>query len=139
MLAGDELAPTDPNTLRATGFLVRNWYKFNRNMWLEDTVEHTAKAFLGVTMNCCRCHDHKFDPIEPGEYYQFRAIFEPHDVRTDRVPGKPDVLKDGLPRVCDLKPDAPTYLFERGNEKRPKKDEVINAGRAGGVWAAAED
>ena len=87
MLAGDELAPTDPNTLRATGFLVRNWYKFNRNTWLENTVEHTAKAFLGVTMNCCRCHDHKYDPISQVEYYQFRAIFEPHDVRTDRVPG----------------------------------------------------
>ncbi len=37
-------------------------------------------------------------------------------------------LKDGLPRVCDLKPDAPTYLFERGDEKRPKKDEVIEPG-----------
>ena len=128
MLAGDELAPTDPNTLRATGFLVRNWEKFNRNTWLEDTVEHTAKAFLGVTMNCCRCHDHKFDPISQVEYFQFRAIFEPHEVRTERVPGQPDVLKDGLPRVCDLKPDAPTYLLERGDEKRPKKDEVIKPG-----------
>ena len=106
MLAGDELAPTDPNTLRATGFLVRNWEKFNRNSWLEATIEHTAKAFLGVTMNCCRCHDHKFDPISQVEYFQFRAIFEPHEVRTERVPGQPDVLKDGLPRICDMKPQT---------------------------------
>ncbi len=35
MLAGDEIAPGDPDTLRATGFLVRNWYKFNRNVWLK--------------------------------------------------------------------------------------------------------
>ena len=128
MLAGDELAPTDPNTLRATGFLVRNWYKFNRDVWLENTVEHTGKAFLGVTMNCCRCHDHKFDPIDQVEYYQFRAIFEPHNVRTERVPGQADIAKDGLPRACDLKPDAPTYLYERGDEKRPKKDVALTPG-----------
>jgi hypothetical protein len=128
MLAGDEVAPTDPNTLRATGFLVRNWEKFNRNTWLETTIEHTAKAFLGVTMNCCRCHDHKFDPISQVEYFQFRAIFEPHEVRTERVPDQSDVLKDGLPRICDLKPDAPTYVLERGDEKRPKKDVVIKPG-----------
>jgi hypothetical protein len=128
MLAGDEIAPADPNTLRATGFLVRNWEKFNRNVWLETTIEHTAKAFLGVTMNCCRCHDHKFDPISQTEYYQFRAIFEPHEVRTERVPGQTDILKDGLPRVCDLKSSAPTYLFIRGEEIRPKKDEVLLPG-----------
>jgi hypothetical protein len=128
MLAGDELAPTDPNTLRATGFLARNWHKFNRNTWLEGTIEHTAKAFLGVTMNCCRCHDHKFDPISQSEYYEFRAIFEPHDVRTDRVPGQPDLLKDGVPRVCDMKPDAPTYLFERGLEIRPDKTQSLRPG-----------
>ncbi len=128
MLAGDEAAPTDPDTLRATGFLVRNWYKFSRDVWLQNTVEHTAKAFLGATMNCCRCHDHKFDPISQVEYYRFRAIFESHDVRTERVPGQPDIDKDGLQRICDLKPDAPTHLYERGDEKRPKKDEVITPG-----------
>ena len=127
MLAGDEVAPTDPNTLRATGYLVRNWEKFNRNSWLEATIEHTSKAFLGVTMNCCRCHDHKFDPISQAEYFRFRAIFEPHHVRTDRIPGQPDAMQDGLPRICDLKPDAPTYVFERGEEKRPLKDEAMKS------------
>src|SRR5207253_2242908 len=63
MLAADEIAPDDPQTLRASGFLVRNWYKFNRNVWLEGTVEHTSKAFLGITLNCARCHDHMYDPI----------------------------------------------------------------------------
>ncbi|MBL8820799.1 MAG: DUF1549 domain-containing protein, partial [Planctomyces sp.] len=58
MLAGDEIAPEDDKTIRATGFLVRNWFRFNRNVWLDNTVEHTAKAFLGTTMNCARCHDH---------------------------------------------------------------------------------
>src|SRR4029077_7314899 len=63
MLAGDEVAPDDPATVRATGFLARNYYKFNRNTWLNDAVEHTGKALLGLTVNCARCHDHKYDPI----------------------------------------------------------------------------
>ena len=42
MLAGDEIAPEDPATLRATGFLVRNWDIFNRNAWLANTIEHTC-------------------------------------------------------------------------------------------------
>ncbi|MCS7046723.1 MAG: DUF1553 domain-containing protein, partial [Gemmataceae bacterium] len=121
MLAGDEAAPTDPKVLRATGFLVRNWYKFNRDVWLDRIVEHTAKGFLGVTLNCARCHDHFFDPITQKEYYQFRAFFEPHDIRTDRVPGSPDISKDGLVRVYDAKLAAPTYLYVRGDDKNPDK------------------
>ncbi|HZL86993.1 MAG TPA: DUF1549 domain-containing protein, partial [Pirellulaceae bacterium] len=62
MLAGDELAPDDPSTLRATGYLVRNWYKFNRNTWLDSTIEHTGKAFMATTFNCARCHSHMYDP-----------------------------------------------------------------------------
>src|SRR5205807_2228077 len=68
------------------------------------------------------------DPISQAEYYRFRAIFEPYDVRTERMPGQADVAIDGLPRVCDLKLDVPTYLFEKGDEKRPKKDEAFAPG-----------
>ncbi len=121
MLAGDEVAPTDPDTLRATGFLARSWFKFNRNVWLDNIVEHTSKAFLGLTLNCARCHEHKYDPIEQQEYYQFRAFFEPHDVRTDRLPGQPDVTNDGLPRVFDKELIAPTFLFTRGDDAQPEK------------------
>lgn len=128
MLAGDEAAPTDPDTLRATGYLVRSWYKFNRDVWLDQTVEHAAKAFLGLTINCARCHDHKYDPIAQADYYRLRAFFEPHEVRTDRVPGQADVIKDGLPRVVDAKPDTPTYLFIRGNEKMPDKEHPLAPG-----------
>ena len=128
MLAGDELAPGDPATLRATGFLARNWHRFSRNVWLDNAVEHTAKAFLGLTMNCARCHDHKYDPLDQREYYALRAIFEPHEVRTDRVPEEPNIEVDGLAHVCDLKPDEPTYLFERGDDKHPDKEHPIEPG-----------
>lgn len=125
MLAGDELAPDDPDTLRATGYLVRSWYKFNRNKWLDDAIEHAGKAFLGVTFNCCRCHDHMYDPLGQREYYALRAFFEPYDIRTDRLPGQADTAKDGLVRVFDGKPDDPTFVFVRGNEKNPLKDEPV--------------
>jgi hypothetical protein len=121
MLAGDEIAADDPATLRATGFLVRNWDIFNRNAWLANTVEHTARAFLGVTIQCARCHDHKFDPISQVEYYQLRAFFEPYHIRIDRVPGQPDRTKAGLPRAFDDFIETRTYRFIRGDETTPDK------------------
>ena len=121
MLAADELTPDDPATVRATGFLVRNWDIFNRNTWLANTVEHTARAFLGVTIQCARCHDHKFDPISQSDYYRLRAFFEPVHIRIDRVPGQPDRAKAGLPRVFDDFLETPTFLFIRGDESRPDK------------------
>ncbi|WP_425613983.1 PSD1 and planctomycete cytochrome C domain-containing protein [Anatilimnocola sp. NA78] len=127
MLAADELAPNDPQRVRATGFLVRNWYKFNRNTWLDNTIEHTGKAFLGVTFNCARCHDHMYDPLSQQEYYQLRAFFEPLEIRTDRVPGQTDVNLDGVVRVYDAKAETPTFLFMRGNEKDPVKDKPLAA------------
>ncbi len=128
MLAGDELAPTDQEVLAATGYLARNWHRFNRNTWLDNTVEHTGKAFLAMTLNCARCHDHKFDPIEQTDFYRFRAFFEPYDVRMDQVPGQADADKDGIPRVYDAKADSPTYLFVRGNEKQPDKEHPLAPG-----------
>src|SRR5262249_27316145 len=95
---------------------------------LDATVEHTAKAFLGLTINCARCHDHKYDPIPQIDYYRMRAIFEPHDVATDRLIGEPDLLKDGFVRVFDGKPEAPTYRYIRGNEKQPDKEHPVNPG-----------
>jgi hypothetical protein len=128
MLAADELCPGDSNAIRATGYLVRNWFLFNRNVWLDHTVEHTGKAFLGVTLNCARCHDHFFDPITQKEYYSFRAIFEPHQVRTDRLPGIADLNVDGEPRVYDGPATTPTYLFVRGDEANPDKKQALPPG-----------
>ncbi len=121
MLAADELYPDDLEKLRATGYLARNYFLFNRNQWLEETVEHVSKGFLGLTINCAKCHDHKYDPIRQSEFYQMRAFFEPYHVRLDMVPGEADLSRDGIPRAFDGLLDAPTYRFIRGQENQPDK------------------
>jgi mono/diheme cytochrome c family protein len=121
MLAADELAPGDAEAIRATGFLARNYYLFNRTTWLDDTIEHTGKAFLGLTLNCAKCHDHKYDPIDHVDYYNLRAVFEPHQVRLDPVPGEIDFEKNGIPRVFDDQPGAETFLHVRGDPANPDK------------------
>jgi hypothetical protein len=125
MLAADELAPNDADSLRATGYLVRNYKLLSREKWMQDTVDHTAQAFLGVTLGCARCHDHVFDPITQKEYYQVRAVFEPHQVRIERIPGVPDTKKNGLPRVYDANLEVPTYLFIRGDDRTPDKTPLL--------------
>ena len=137
MLAGDELEPGNPDVVRATGFLGRNWYKFDRNVWMYETVEQTSVAFLGLTMKCCRCHEHKYDPLEQVDYYRFRAFFEPHNVRVDAVSADTktvkdsdagQVLTDGLSRVFDKELDAPTFRFIRGDDRKPDKEHPIQPG-----------
>lgn len=86
-LAGDEYAPDDPQALAATGFLTtapnevleprhleeeRLRLRFNE---LDDTAVTTTSAFLGLTLGCARCHDHKFDAIPTRDYYRMQAAF----------------------------------------------------------------
>lgn len=140
MLAADELMPNDPANTVATGFLVRNWYKWNYETWMKDNVEHTARAFLGLSMHCAHCHDHKYDPITHEDYFRFRAFFEPLELRHDRVAGEPDPgpfqkyvyalsygpIASGAIRVFDEKLDAETYMYTSGDARNriPGRDPV---------------
>ena len=131
MLAADELAPANDADLVATGFLARNFFRWNYDSWKKDNVEHVGKAFLGLTLNCAHCHDHKYDPITHEDYFRFRAFFEPIELRQDRVPGEPDPgpypkyeygkayppITSGMVRVIDEKLEAETYLYTRGEAR----------------------
>lgn len=83
-LAGDILRPDDFEAAAATGFLVAGPHnttlpandKMKMSMAqdeIEDLVGNVGQTFLGLTTNCARCHDHKFDPVSQKEYYQFAA------------------------------------------------------------------
>jgi hypothetical protein len=85
-LAGDQIAPGDPGVAVATGYLVAGAHDTvkieniegelqKRANDLDDMVATTGAAFLGLTVNCARCHDHKFDPIQQADYYRFQAVF----------------------------------------------------------------
>ena len=86
-LAGDEYAPDDPEALAATGFLAaaptemltdnlleeeRLRLRFNE---LDDMAVTSVSAFLGLTLGCARCHDHKFDAIPTRDYYRIQCAF----------------------------------------------------------------
>jgi len=90
-LAGDELFEGPPKTLAeqdsliATSFLrlgphdnaakLFDEQDRSRAELLADVTETTAGAFLGLTLSCCRCHDHKYDPFSQADHYRFRAFF----------------------------------------------------------------
>ncbi len=81
-LAGDELFPNDDDALLATGFYRHFGYEYNqvnlelrRQEVLNDMTDTTAQVFLGLTVGCARCHDHKFDPITQKDYYRLQAFF----------------------------------------------------------------
>ncbi|MCB1237352.1 MAG: PSD1 domain-containing protein, partial [Verrucomicrobiae bacterium] len=81
-LAGDEIAEPTRASLTATGYYrLMQWddepadRKQHVYDVLADNVQVTAETFLGTSMNCCRCHDHKADPISMRDYYSFMAFF----------------------------------------------------------------
>lgn len=87
-IAGDILRPDDPSAIAATGLLVlgptdavgltsavARERDAVRQEQLEEMAGTVAQTFLGLTVNCARCHDHKFDPIPQRDYYRFQAAF----------------------------------------------------------------
>ncbi|AMV20516.1 DUF1553 domain-containing protein [Planctomyces sp. SH-PL14] len=88
-IAGDVLAPHDPQAVVATGFLAAGPWDFvgqvetqsdalrraARAGDLDDIVTQVITASMGLTINCARCHDHKLDPITQREYYGLWAVF----------------------------------------------------------------
>jgi cytochrome c553 len=83
-LAGDELAPDDRLALMATGFLAAGVHSTqitiseaerHRYDEMDDMLNTACTAFLGLTIGCARCHDHKFDPIPMADYYRMLSTF----------------------------------------------------------------
>lgn len=86
-IAGDELYPDDPDATIATGFytvgpmlqeadMVTGKLEYDQQT---DAVDTTGGAFLGLTMGCARCHDHKYDPVSQRDYFGMQAIFATSD------------------------------------------------------------
>ena len=83
-LAGDEISGSNAETQIAATFLrLGTWDDEpaealrDRYEQLDDVLGTTATAFLGLTLRCARCHDHKFEPFTQRDYYRMLAVFEP--------------------------------------------------------------
>jgi hypothetical protein len=83
-LAGDELEPGDPEAAVATGFNRLGPDESNaanleqrRQEILDDVTDTAGLVFLGLTVGCARCHDHKYDPLSQKEYYRLQSFFAP--------------------------------------------------------------
>ncbi len=81
-LAGDEVNPRTDSAMIATGFLRHFPDEHNavnleqrRQEILNDITDTTAATFLGITLGCAKCHDHKTDPIAQDDYYRMQAFF----------------------------------------------------------------
>ena len=95
-IAGDELRPDDPEATVATGFLrMGPWgtamipQKEARQIYLDDLVHNVGQSFLSMPLRCCKCHDHKFDPLPTRDYYSIYAAFsttQPAEVEAAFLP-----------------------------------------------------
>ena len=93
-LAGDELEPDNPDAIAATGYCRLYPDEYNaadvqqrRQEILDDVTDATGLVFLGLTMGCAQCHNHKFDEILQTDYYRLQAFFTPMLPREDLVGG----------------------------------------------------
>lgn len=133
-LAGDEIADPTADSIIATGY-----YRLGR--WddepadpklafyddIDDIVSTTSQTFLGLTVNCARCHDHKIDPIPQRDYYRMVAFF--HNIRRYGVRSNDSVLASSVGDI-DRPADSSVYKaalkrYENDTKDATKKMERI--------------
>jgi mono/diheme cytochrome c family protein len=163
-IAGDELAPEDPQAMAATGFLgacafptqlTEAEFESARYEELSDMTATTGVAFLGLSVGCARCHDHKFDPIPAEDYYRLAATFTTtirSEIDLSLVPGaaptKVQVTSEGFPHTKHHADDRgfphfypATYILSRGDVSQKKREAnpgflrvLMRGGRDAASW-----
>lgn len=139
-LAGDEIDPNTPDGLIATGFCVagpsnddnmgQKIEKYRLEQ-LDDLLSTTGSVFLGLTIGCARCHDHKYDPLPQEDYYRFLAIFNSSERRevplkagkfdlaeAKHISRKGPMKEAGITYLTDSQ-SRKTHLLWRGNHETP--------------------
>ncbi|MDA0832490.1 MAG: DUF1553 domain-containing protein [Planctomycetota bacterium] len=165
-LAGDAMTPITRDRLVATGFLVAGPWDEVQNVaasanerqraheeQMEELIAAVSQTFLGLTANCSRCHDHKFDPISQTDYYRMKAIFDGVEHRkgneaADRSILTPEEVAARDARLSPLQSELTKrrQLWEAHQDTRPldfgvteevqKLADVLTAGRFGQAWDA---
>jgi|JI10StandDraft_1071094.scaffolds.fasta_scaffold00117_23 hypothetical protein len=150
-LAGDEMTawrnadtftPDMIDKLTATGFL-RSTPDGTDNQLItqeekrfatqQTAVEVANKALLGLTLNCVRCHDHKFDPITQKEYYRTIAVFAPAFDLEKWLPGMVNTFGAGPVRVIPVADKAGRAAFHERMEALGARNAELSYQRDNGI------
>ncbi len=125
-IAGDELRPDDPEATIATGMLrMGPWgtamipQPEARQIYLDDLVHNVGQAFLSMPLRCCKCHDHKFDPIPTRDYYRLYAAFSTTQPAEVDAPFLKEENRNGFAEKREL-------VRELLNYAKAERDRVIN-------------
>jgi hypothetical protein len=134
-LAADQVAPEDPNALRALGFLTlgRRFLGVTPDI-IDDRIDVVSRGLLGLTVGCARCHDHKYDPIPTADYYSLYGVFQncaEREVEIPRPPGTPPLTADFAKELQDrrqkLQELTTTLRTEASNKIRARlKDYLLS-------------
>ena len=103
-IAGDELDPKDPEKIVATGFLRMGPWELTgmevervaRQRFLDDVTNSVGETFLAHSLQCARCHDHKFDPVPTRDYYAIQAVFATTQLAERAAPFLPGENVEGF-------------------------------------------
>ncbi len=125
-LAGDEIPDASSEAIIATGYYRLGLFddepadpKQARFDELDDWVATTSQAFLGMTMNCARCHDHKIDPIPQADYYRMLAFF------ADIERFSADRNSNSSFNLTDISPSEKRKKYEAEFAERQKQMETL--------------
>ena len=142
-LAGDVLEPVTRDGILGASLLVSGpWDQagnsqanatqraVTREEEMEDLVSVVGQTFLGLTINCARCHDHKFDPISLGDYYRVKAVFDGvrHGERSVESPAELQVRTDQRNRCQREISEAQAVLDELDAEGSKKASAAMASG-----------
>ncbi|HTI72109.1 MAG TPA: PSD1 and planctomycete cytochrome C domain-containing protein [Candidatus Limnocylindria bacterium] len=116
-LAADQLPGVATNDWRlaALGFITVGKRFENPDDQIDEQIDTTTKAMLGLTVSCARCHDHKFDPIPTADYYSLHGVFanlsEP--IETPEIPCQfdPSARDDFEQKLADLEKKNRDILY----------------------------
>lgn len=130
MELSEEASITQSEATVATGFLrVGPWEhtamsppQVSRQNYLDDLVDNVGKTFLSTALRCCKCHDHKFDPIPTKDYYRFYAAFsttQPAEIEADFIGTENRSLFEGQKKNCE---DLLRYAQHKLDELLEKRE-----------------
>jgi len=133
-IAGDEIEESDPEKIIATGFLrMGPWEltgmevaKVARQRFLDDVTNAVGEAFLSHSLQCAKCHDHKFDPVPTRDYYKMQAVF----ATTQLAERKAEFLKEENCEGFDEQKWLKERRFEYGETLKGLNELQAKAGLA---------